>query len=67
MHMILRSQVLRDQQKSSSAQSSFDEQLIREEIRQIAERICWQIIPEVTERVVREELGKLLQGIENNI
>jgi two-component system, cell cycle response regulator len=56
-----------NQQKSSSAQSSFDEQLIREEIRQIAERICWQIIPEVTERVVREELGKLLQGIENNI
>jgi two-component system cell cycle response regulator len=56
-----------NQQKGSSALSSFDEQLMREEIRQIAERICWQIIPEVTERVVREELGKLLQGIENNI
>ncbi|MEQ1721917.1 MAG: response regulator [Pseudobdellovibrio sp.] len=56
-----------NQLKSSSAHSSFDEQLMREEIRQIAERICWQIIPEVTERVVREELGKLLQGIENNI
>lgn len=47
--------------------SSFDEQLIKEEIRQIAERICWQVIPEITEKVVREELGKLLQGIENNI
>lgn len=46
--------------------SSFDEQLIREEIRQIAERICWQVIPEVTEKVVREELAKLLKGIENN-
>jgi two-component system cell cycle response regulator len=56
-----------NQQKSSSAQSSFDEQLMREEIRQIAERICWQIIPEVTEKVVREELGKLMQGIENKI
>lgn len=47
--------------------SSFDEQLIREEIRQIAERICWQVIPEITEKVVREELTKLLQGIEKNI
>lgn len=46
--------------------STFDEQLIREEIRQIAERICWQVIPEVTEKVVREELAKLLKGIENN-
>ncbi len=47
--------------------SSFDEQLIREEIRQIAERICWQVIPEITEKIVREELSKLLQGIEKNI
>ncbi len=47
--------------------SSFDEQLMREEIRQIAERICWQVIPEITEKVVREELTKLLQGIEKNI
>ena len=46
--------------------SAFDEQLIREEIRQIAERVCWQVIPEVTERVVREELAKLLKGIESN-
>ena len=46
--------------------STFDEQLIREEIRQIAERVCWQVIPEVTEKVVREELAKLLKGIENN-
>lgn len=46
--------------------STFDEQLMREEIRQIAERVCWQVIPEVTEKVVREELAKLLKGIENN-
>lgn len=46
--------------------SSFDEQLLREEIRMTAERICWQIIPEVTERIVREEIAKLLKGIENN-
>jgi CheY-like chemotaxis protein len=46
--------------------SAFDEQLMREEIRQIAERVCWQVIPEVTEKIVREELAKLLKGIENN-
>ena len=50
-----------------SVHSSFDEQLMREEIRQTAERICWQIIPEVTEKIVREELNKLLQGIEKNV
>jgi hypothetical protein len=49
-----------------TAYSTFDEQLIREEIRQIAERICWQVIPEVTEKVVREELAKLLKGIESS-
>ncbi len=46
--------------------SSFDEQLIREEIRQIAERVCWQVIPEVTEKIVREELAKLMKGIESS-
>jgi CheY-like chemotaxis protein len=52
--------------QTKTAHSSFDEQLIREEIRQIAERVCWQVIPEVTEKIVREELAKLLKGIENN-
>ena len=46
---------------------SFDEQLIKEEVRLIAERVAWQVIPEITERIVREELTKLLQGIEKNI
>lgn len=47
--------------------SSFDEQLAKDEIRQIAERICWQIIPEITEKIVRDELNKLLEGIEKSI
>ena len=46
--------------------SAFDEQLLKEEIKQMAERICWQIIPDITEKVVREELNKLLQGLEKN-
>ena len=56
-----------EQTMQQNVNSSFDEQLIREEIRQIAERVCWQVIPEITEKVVREELAKLLQGIEKNI
>ena len=46
--------------------SAFDEQLLKEEIKQMAERICWQIIPDITEKVIREELNKLLQGLEKN-
>ncbi len=46
--------------------SAFDEQLLKEEIKQMAERICWQIIPDITEKIVREELNKLLQGLEKN-
>jgi len=47
--------------------SNFDEQLMKEEIRQITERICWQIIPEIAEKIARQELAKLLEGIEKNI
>ena len=46
--------------------SQFDEQLLKEEIKQMAERICWQIIPDIVEKVAREELNKLLQGLEKN-
>lgn len=47
--------------------TGFDEQILKEEIKQMAERICWQIIPDITEKIVREEIQKLLQGIEKNI
>ena len=46
---------------------SLDEQLLREEVRQMAEKICWQVIPEITEKIVREELGKLLKDIEKSV
>lgn len=45
----------------------FDEQLMREEVRSMAEKICWQIIPEITEKIVREELKKLLTDIEKSV
>lgn len=47
--------------------SNLDEQLLREEVRQMAEKICWQVIPEITEKIVREELGKLLKDIDKSV
>lgn len=43
-----------------------DEQIMKEEIRMMAEKICWQILPDLTEKIVREELGKLLHGLEKS-
>lgn len=37
------------------------EKIFREEVRVIAEKICWALLPDITERVVREEIKKLLQ------
>jgi two-component system, cell cycle response regulator len=44
--------------------TSLDEQVMKEEIRMMAEKICWQILPEITEKIVREELSKLMNGLE---
>ena len=52
---------------TSKPMNTFDEQLLKEEVKQMAERICWQIIPDITEKIVREEIQKLLQGVEKNI
>lgn len=48
----------------SRALSGLEEQILKEEIRMLAEKICWQILPDITEKIVREELGKLLNGLE---
>ncbi len=63
---LTRNKAAQEMNLSSKAGSRFDEQILKEEIRQMAERICWQIIPDITEKVVREELNKLLQGLEKN-
>jgi two-component system, cell cycle response regulator len=60
---------LKQQQQNtiSSKTSNFDEQIMREEIRLMAEKICWQIIPDITEKIVREEISKLLSNIDKSI
>lgn len=40
------------------------EKVIREEAREIIESVCWKLIPEVAERIVREEINKILKETE---
>lgn len=48
-------------------QQQIDENLIREEVRIMAEKVCWQIIPDLAEKLIREELKKVMQDIEKSI
>ncbi len=63
---LAKSKITENYASQSKGNTSFDEKLLKEEIKQMAERICWQIIPDITEKIVREELNKLLQGLEKN-
>lgn len=43
------------------------EKIIREEAREVIESICWKVLPEIAERIVREELNKILRETERSI
>lgn len=43
------------------------EKVIREEAREMIESICWKVIPEIAERVIREEINKILKETEKSI
>lgn len=43
------------------------EKIIREEAREVIESICWKMLPEIAERVVREEINKILRDSEKSI
>ena len=45
----------------------YDENLVREEVRVMTEKICWQIIPDMAEKIIRAEIEKLLKNIEKSI
>jgi len=40
------------------------EEVLREQVREVLETIAWKIIPDIAERVVREEIQKLLKEAE---
>lgn len=54
--------------KSPSVNPTIDavhaQEIIRQEARKVLEAIAWKMIPDVVERVVREELAKLLKDAE---
>jgi hypothetical protein len=56
------------QQATTSAMSSLDpmraEELLLQEARSVLESVAWKVLPEIVERVVREELQKLLKDAE---
>lgn len=53
--------------KNDSFSLARQEEIFREESRKMIEKICWQILPEITERLVKEEINKLLKDVEKSI
>lgn len=47
--------------------SQLNENLIREEVRVMTEKICWQIIPDMAEKIIKEEIQKLMNNIEKTL
>ncbi|WII72276.1 response regulator [Bdellovibrio sp. 22V] len=43
------------------------EKIVREEAREVIESICWKVLPEIAERVIREEINKILRETEKSI
>ncbi len=43
------------------------DRILREESRAVLEKIAWQILPDLCERVVKEELNRLLKSVEKTI
>lgn len=43
------------------------EKIIREQAREMIESICWKILPDIAERVVREEIQKILRESEKSL
>ncbi|MGZ3743242.1 MAG: response regulator [Pseudobdellovibrionaceae bacterium] len=42
------------------------ERVIRDEAREVIESICWKVIPEIAERIVSEEINKILRNVEKS-
>lgn len=53
--------------KLTATQEVMAEKILREEALAMIEKIAWQILPDICERVVREELNRLLKDVEKNI
>lgn len=54
-------------QSRGDSDTDLMEKVIREEAREVIESICWKMLPEIAERVVREEINKILRDSEKSI
>jgi two-component system, cell cycle response regulator len=52
---------------TQSQNTRLNESLIREEVRVMAEKLCWQMIPDIAEKIIKAELEKLMKNIETSI
>lgn len=51
-------------QSKMDLSSDMIEKVVREEAREVIESVCWKLIPEIAERIVREEINKILKETE---
>jgi FOG: CheY-like receiver len=53
--------------KSADNNQDMMEKIVREEAREVIESVCWKLLPEIAERIVREEINKILRDSEKSI
>lgn len=44
--------------------SNMIEKVVREEAREVIESVCWKLLPDIAERIIREEIKKILKDTE---
>ncbi len=54
-------------QSQGDMKADMMEKIVREEARELIEAICWKVIPEIAERIVREEINKILRDTDKSI
>lgn len=50
--------------KNSSVDPDLMENIIRQEAREVIENICWKILPEIIEKIAKDEINKVLREAE---
>ena len=63
----LATMIATESQPRSALDQVVAEKILREEAQAVLEKVLWQILPDICERVVREELGRLLKDVEKTV
>lgn len=51
-------------QSKMDLDSNMMDKIVREEAREVIESVCWKLLPELAERIIREEINKILKDTE---